>query len=670
MNAAQSDKPLKPQLILAVTVCLAAAFFFLQPIFSSIQNWGLYDWDQHFFYHASARISLLTFHEFPLWTPYYCGGNVLLANPQSPFLSPFFALVLLFGAVIGLKLEALAYLALGLGGMFLLARKLGCSGIASAFASVVFMFSSWFAARVAVGHTTFFPFALLPFVFLFYLNAASASAITSAVRWVVAAALTLAVMFLSGGIYPFYAAVILLVLYSLLDFVNLRKIAPLAAVTAILLLAVLLSSVKLVPVVDFTSGLAAEKDTQLISAGIVYKSLLSRQQSIPEKDMETGRDLVPEGRQKELDTLAGKLPWRWHEYSAYVGIIPLLLAALSAIAFRKSWKLILAALFFLLLALGAYLPFGPWQLVRQLPFFSSLHGPSRFFIVFAFFVALLAAKALTGLKISSNRKVQTAVVAVIIVAVAADLFLVSRPLLSSAFPLAPLEIKSTNIGTADFIQMGSSAPYISQYPNLLQGIGTLNCYERLHLRNRAIPQLIDGEPYPGFIGNAFIAETNESLNFTRFSPQKISLRLSGIPKAEAALGTIPQRAECANPAPAGLHGRPLPTRAIGQSPICSGASELTLVINQNYYKGWDFDGSSKEAGSRRGLLAALIRKGDLGREATFTFSSPPFVLGSIISLFAAVAAAVAFWKPNRAAALTGPSARLVEKLESYVFRQS
>lgn len=624
--------------LVAIAASLTAAFLFLQPIFTNINNWGLYDWDQHLFYHGSARISLLSFNEFPLWTPYYCGGNLLLANPQSPFLSPFFLLVLLFGAVAGLKLEALIYLAVGLLGTFLVARKLSCSRPASVFAAAVFMLGSWFAARVAVGHTTFFPFALLPLVFLFYLNATSSSTLASAVRWAAAAAVVLAVMFLSGGIYPFYAAVVMLILYSMLDSVSMKKLAPVAAVAAILLFALLLSSVKLLPVIDFTAGLAAEKDTQLTSAGIVLKSLVSRDQFLPNKDLETGRDLVPEGRQKELDTLAGKIPWRWHEYSAYVGIIPLLLATLSLVAFRRNWKLIAAALFFLVLAFGTYLPFGLWQLLRQLPFLGSLHGPSRFIIVFVFLAALLAAKVLSAVKISSNKKIQAAVVAVIIVAVAADLFFVSRPLLSNAFPLAPVEVRSTNLGTSDFIQMGSSAPYLSQYPNLLQGIGTLNCYERLHVRNRAIPQFVDGEPYPGFVGNAYIAETNESLNFARFSPQKISLRLSGIPRAEAVLG--------------------------------NGTSELTLVINQNYYKGWKFDGSTGEAGSRRGLLAALIKKGDLGREVTFTFSSPPFILGSIITILAIVAAAVAFWKPARAAVVVEPAAKLVKKLESYVFRQS
>lgn len=637
MNAAPSSKLLKPPLIVAAIVCLAAAFLFLQPIFHNIGNWGLYDWDQHFFYHESPKVSLLSFHQFPLWTPYYCGGNLLLANPQSPFLSPFFVLVLLFGAVVGLKLEVLVYFALGLGSMFLAARKLGCSHLASAFASVVFMCSSWFAVRVVVGHTTFFPFALLPLVFLFYLSSAAAGLLAQKVRWAVAAAIVLSVMFLSGGIYPFYAGVVMLVLYSLLDSVAMKKIAPVAAVAAILLFAVLLSSVKLLPVVDFTAGVAAERDTQLTSAGILVKSLLSRDQNIPKNDLKTGRDLVPESRQKELDTLAGKIPWRWHEYSAYVGIIPLLLAALSVVAFRRNWKLIIAALFFFVIALGSYLPFGLWQLLRQLPFFSSLHGPSRFMIVFVFFVALLAAKALSGLKVSSNTKIQAAVVAVLVLVVAADLFLVSRPLLRSAFPLAPIEVGATELGSPEFIQFGSSLPELSQFIDLKRGVGTLNCYERLHLTVRAVPQFVDGEPYSGFIGNAYIAETNESLNFTYFSPQRISLRLTGIPKAEAALNS---------------------------------SSELILVINQNYYKGWKFDGLSAEAGSRRGLLAALIRKGDLGKEVTFTFSSPPFIFGSIVSILAVIAAAAAFWKPAKAAAVVEPAARLVKKLESYVFRQS
>lgn len=626
--------------VAAVCVAAFAAFLFLQPIFSDIRNWGLYDWDQHFFYHGSPRISLLTFHEMPLWTPYYCGGNMLLANPQSGFLSPFFALVLLLGPVTGLKIEALIYLAIGLLGMFLLARKLGCSRLAAVFASVTFLFSSWYAARVVVGHTTFFPFGLMPFAFLFYLNSASrepTATLASRARWAAAAALSVGVMFLSGGIYPFYATVILFLFYSFLDSASAKKISPLAIAVTILVFAALVASAKLIPVVDFTASVSAEKDTQLTSAGIVFKSLVSRNQLIPENDLQTGRDKVPEGRQKDEGTLAGKLPWGWHEYSAYIGIIPLLLALLAGINYRKNWKLILSALFFLALALGNYLPIGPWQFIRELPFFGGLHGPSRFIIVFVFFVALLAAKALSSLKISDSKRIQTGCAAVLFIIVAADLLLVSRPMLSTAFPIASLEIKSTNLGNPEFIQMLSSAPDLAQYPNLLQGIGTLNCYERLHLKTRALPQFVDGIPYRGFIGNAYIAETNESLNFTHFSPQKISLRLPEL------------------------------------------SSESTLVINQNYYKGWsvrlskggDVEGEGEKAAiSHKGLLAAKIVQADSGKEVTFQFKSAAFILGAIISLMAIVAAAMIFFKPRLAEIVVLPAAKLVSKAESYVFRQS
>ncbi len=637
---------MRPGFAVAVSVIsVVAAFIFLLPIFSNIQNWGLYDWDQHMFYHESARISLLAFHEFPLWTPYYCGGNVLLANAQSAFLSPFFVFVLLFGAVVGLKLEALAYLAVGLAGTFLVAGRLGCSRPASSFAAAVFMFSSWYAVRVVVGHTTLFPYALLPLVFFFYLGAVSNSPATARVRSAVAAAAILAVIFLSGGIYPFYSAVVLLALFSVFDSVSRRKVLPVAAVAGIFLLAALLSAVKLLPVVDFTSGVDAEKDVQFNSGEIVLRTLLSREQSLAENDLATGRDFVAEGRQKELLALEGRLPWGWHEYSAYLGVIPLVLAAAAALNFRRNWKLLAAAFFFFWLSLGSLVP-GPWLLLRQIPFFSSLHGPSRFVVVFAFFVALLAAKSLSSLRLSGSGRARAAfsvLLALLAVASVVDLALVSRDVITplapggqrTAFPITPLVIKSTNLGSPEVIQMLSSAPYSAQFPNLLQGIGTLNCFERLHLRIRAVPQLVDDVPYPGFIGNAYLAETNETLNFTHFSPNRVSLRLSGIPKAEDALSS-------------------------------GNASELTLVINQNYYKGWALAGSSGEAGSYRGLLATLIKKDDLGKAITFSYSSRPFAIGAVMSAIGLVAALIVFFRPGILRFLEP----LGMRLESYVFRQS
>lgn len=620
----------------AVAAAFLIAFVFLQPVFSNVSNWGLYDWDQHMFYHESGRVSFLTFHQLPLWTPYYCGGNVLLANPQSPFLSPFFIFVLLFGTVVGLKLEALAFMAIGLLGAFFAARKLGCGKLPSIFAAVVFMFSSWFVSRVVVGHTTFFSFGLLPAVFLAYLGFSDfAASFSSKVRWAVFASVVLAVMFLSGGIYPFYAAMLVLVLFSLMDSASSRKLALVAAVIGVLVLAALLSSVKLLPVVDFTSDIANEKDVQLTSAGIVARSLFSRSQSIPGNDLNTGRDLVPEGRQKEVETLEGRLPWRWSDYSSYIGIIPALLALAAAIlGFRRNWKLVIAAVFFFLLALGN--SFHIWGALRQLPFFGSLHGPSRFIIVFVFFVALLSARLLSSLGSSKDRRVAYAA-ALICLVVVLDLFLVSRSVFfykgeSIAFSRAPLEIKATNLGSNEFIQLYSSAPYLSQYPDLLQGIGTLNCYERIHLRIRAVPQLVDENSFPQFIGNAYIAETNETLSFAKFTPGRVSLLLDGIPKAEAALRN---------------------------------GSELTMVINQNFYKGWKYDGATKDAGSYRGLLAAIVRKDDIGNELAFSYRPKAFVVGAFISVAAIALAALLLIRPS----FVRSASRLFSRVDSHFFRQ-
>lgn len=562
---------------------------FVVPLFANFDNWGLYDWDQHLFYHESPRISVLNYGQFPLWNAHYCGGTPMLANPQSAFLSPFFITVLLFGAVAGLKLQILLYLLLGLSGTFLAARQLRATPIAASLASIIFMLSSWFALRVRVGHTTFFPFALLPWAFFFFLKSLQQP------RWLAAAALMLAIAFRSGGIYPFYAAILLLGGYALLESAGTRKLKPLLLLAAIFALAFLLAAVKFLPVLEFTSGVPVRQDAQLTSISIVSKALFSPFQSIEKKDAETGRDLVPEGTEKELATLEGKLPWMWHEYSAYTGIIAFLLAALSIISYKRNWKLLLSAAFFFLLSLGDSSPIPVWQLLRKLPFFSSMHGPSRFIIPFVFIIALLAASTLSSIKMPKKKIISMAILAI----VTAEMLFVSMPLLSGTFPVEPPEHLQTS---GDFIQVYTSAPYISQYPNLLQNLGTINCYERLHLTTRALPQFVDGEPYQKFMGNAYVAETNQSLNLSYFSPNKIIISLEG--------------AQINN--------------------------TETLVINQNYYPGWKASNNNEK--SYNGLLAAEITPDDKSIE--FNYKPRSFAIGAVVSAAALLLSLLILFKPQ------------------------
>ncbi len=572
----------------AFAIFFLLALFFLLPIFSNIANWGSYDWDQHFFYHGSARNAITKFGQFPLWNPFYCGGSPLLANPQSTFLSPFFLFVLMFGTVAGLKLEALAYMALGMFGMFLLARKLGAKILPSYFAAVVFMLSSWYSTRVVVGHTTFFPFALMPWAVLFYLHAKEKAG------FALLSAATLAVMFLSGGIYPLYFTAMFIGIYALFDSVEQQKLKPVLIVAGIFALAALFSAAKLLPMLEFASGLE-NPTTQYNSFGYTLKGLLSRNQDISQNDAQTGRALISDPDKLTEATLTGKVAWGWHEYSAYIGIIPVLLALIAAISYRKNWKLLVLAAFFLVLSLGEFSPLPIWSALKQLPLIGALHGPSRLLILFAFCAALLGAKTLSDIKPISNRYAVMAVLAIVLI----DLMLVSMPGLGSAFQEEPLDI-STNEYT-DYVQILSLSKYQSQYPNMLQNMDTVNCYERVHPRIRALPQFFDtGEPYAPFIGNAYIAETNQTYNISRFTPNRVIIELS---------------------------------------PTASG----TLVYNQNYMPGWKAkvdgkNGRQQEAAPYNGLVATEITPYDDKME--FYYSPASFYIGLVISVVSILGAAI------------------------------
>ncbi|MBI4438353.1 hypothetical protein HY640_00305 [Candidatus Woesearchaeota archaeon] len=554
----------------AAIIFFIASAIILLPVFRNPGYMGFYDWDQHFFYHGSAEITIKKFGQFPLWNPFYCGGNPALANPQSPFLSPFFILVLLFGAVKGLKVQILLYLFLGLLGMFLLARHLGIKVIQSYFAASLFMLSSWHFSRILVGHTTFFPFALMPWAMFFYLKSHEDK------RFIALSAITLAVMLLSGAVYPLYFTGLLIGLYSVMQSIEQKSPKPLIMAATIIVAASLASAIKLLPMIAFAHGLS-NPDTQQTSLTLTIKALLSRNQDIDLNDQLTGRASITELDKLQEATLTGQVAWGWHEYSAYIGIIPMLLLLVSALNYRKNWKLLILATLFLLLSLGDSSPMPLWGIIKSLPLVGALHGPSRLLILFVFCASLLAAKALSDIKPINHRYVASAA----LILVTADLLLVSQPALAKTFQVEPFEIKTEEFD--QYIHMLSLNKYLSQYQNMLQNIDTVNCYERVHLKIRARPQFFDtGEPFEGFIGNAYITETNQTLTITKFSPNKVTIETNG--------------------------------------------TNGTAVYNQNYYPGWKADGKSAEA--YNGLVSTQAGS---QKQITFYYGPGIFYLGAAIT---------------------------------------
>ena len=164
---------MKKQYFIPLVIFFIISIIYAFPVIRNISYLGQMDWDQFTFWNAVPRETILRYGQFPLWNPYANGGNVLLAHPDSPFLSPFYIFVLIFGPVIGLKLQIIVHVFIGLYGMFLLARHMKISTRSSYLSSFIYMMSSMYALRLSEGQTEWFALAFVPWTFLYYLQSLS-----------------------------------------------------------------------------------------------------------------------------------------------------------------------------------------------------------------------------------------------------------------------------------------------------------------------------------------------------------------------------------------------------------------------------------------------------------------------------------------------------------------
>ena len=419
------------------------------------------DWDQHLFYHGAPARIIASFKQFPLWNPYYCGGAPLLANPQSPFLSPFILLPVLFGAVTGLKLSIILHLFLGLVGMQLLSERLNIKGFASVLPGVIFFFSGVFVLHLTEGHSTWLPMAYIPWVFLFYLRSVEISfrnlAVTSAF---------IALMLFEGAVLLTLYTVLFLAVYSLINSIEKRSARSLACFVLTLGLFFLFSAVKLLPMLELMSEFPrVVSDATSMDLEILYSALLGFDQS---------HSLVVKG-----------MNYGWWEYSAYVGPIALLLYLASF--FKKGHlALKLSGLVFLLISLGSFHYLSPWEMLTKFPVFSEQRVSPRYIVFFIFSVAILAGTALS--RISERyaegeadtliKKEGAAIVVILLVTI--NLFMVTSVVFSGAFKFAlPESAGKAEPFTQHYLTPATHGygPSSAMYPALLRGEGAKNCYE-------------------------------------------------------------------------------------------------------------------------------------------------------------------------------------------------
>jgi hypothetical protein len=330
-------------------------------------------------YEESARRALLEYGQWPLWDPYYCGGMDLVGAPQTRHLSPTFLLTLLFGTLRAEPIIAFVMITIGLEGTYRYLRARGSAHLGAAAAAPLFACSGMFAFIPALGWYNFFGFELLPWAALGMRRALAGSR-----GGVVLMAVAFAWMIGFGGTYsaPLSA---LFCAFEVIDGLWRRRKNPAAlrvAVPMALLagvMAVSLAAMRLWPVIQ-----TLQMSPRIIGGtpGIGPKSILF--------------------------ALLGRI--RPNEFGDFPIAGNYLVGGLAAaavgagLARKRTLPLVLAAAVILWLASGYSAKVSLFNVLKLLPFYSTLRYPERFLTLFALVAAAVAALGITRMQVVARTK--------------------------------------------------------------------------------------------------------------------------------------------------------------------------------------------------------------------------------------------------------------------------
>lgn len=340
----------------------------------------------------------------PLWNPHLYGGSPFAADMQTGLLYPINLLAFLVARPFTYQsIEGLVIVHYFLAGCFayLYARGLSLRPLPSFAAGIVFAFSGFAVAHLA--HLNMLAAAVwLPLILYFFHRALTRGSLASAVY----AGAFFGVSTLAGHVQVSLYIGLFLVVYWLwwlyyrrgasrraptddvvTDGTPARQ-APvggsfvsLAALPMAIVLAVLLAAVQLLPSFELTR-LSLRADLGFAAAGD-YKST----------PLNLITMVVPHFFGGDAANYWG-FRWSLTEVYAYVGLLPLALAALALLLARRlrPWSLffLLATALFLLLSFGEQTPLYGW-LYKLVPGFDKVRAPGRFALLFDFSLAVLAA---------------------------------------------------------------------------------------------------------------------------------------------------------------------------------------------------------------------------------------------------------------------------------------
>ncbi len=332
-----------------------------------------HDWLEVAKFDHYARTSVLEWGALPLWNPLLAGGIAQFNHPSDGSTSPLVLTSVVFGETLGMKLNVTLALLLGTLGLYALLRRGLVLARPAAFAgALIYAWSGWLPARVAVGFYEVCLLAAVPALLALWtlpgpLDARRKRwAVAALLLWALAIQLQLAVpiLVLLMGLYALFRALRQLVAGEQVD--------PTLALGGFAILAVagLLGGIKFLPMLDALNAGKFRKltayplhpDAWYVSFQQVWYALFHH---VPNNPL-----LDPDGnpRIQEYMTLMPGLG------AVLLGILGL------PLAFRRQQAVpwVVLGLVFLWLSFGPHAPLDGFVALSHLPFFSSMRGPLRY----------------------------------------------------------------------------------------------------------------------------------------------------------------------------------------------------------------------------------------------------------------------------------------------------
>ncbi len=496
---------------LSITFCLS--------LFDNVYGLGNHDWDQHQFYYASVLKSVIEYHQWPFWNPWYCGGNVLWQNPQVAILTPVYILGVFFPFVIAVKISIVLHYFCGFLGMhFLCTRLLKLKYFPLIlYLAAFFVFSGSLALHIKVGHSTFLPFFYLPWIVYHYFKINEKYKYNQAFK----AAAWSALAIYNGGIHSLAMLYILLGILALYRSLKIKQFLPLKALFAVIIPTIAISSPKLIPVLYF-----------LVSKDFVDDRLFTPVEFITNEILVN----IYTNRNQSMDFVYSNQQFGWWEYGNYLGILGVLLVIgfMVTITYREATSkknddlsLYFCLLVFLSIALAAgdFSALSPASLVKNLPIYSGFRCPTRYTILVGLFGSLVIGSFLSQLKIdhflAQSFKLRM-VVGVTATLATYDLYIVNKQHFVGAFDKEPLAHEFKAGKGVDVLRYDSTgAPLhdnVAMLRNLFNDTMHVQCYEPLQLIRRfnsELPVVFVGQKtdvHSKFTPNQIVAEVNRVTN--------------------------------------------------------------------------------------------------------------------------------------------------------------